>query len=188
MSKAFPIILITLLQSSVIAYAQSETARSYASTNKEGSGSRETKNTTRTVPSRKSTSSVSKSYDHLRDHGASRPFVMQAVNPTTLELSDGQVVQLIGVSVPVNMTQEATSYLETMCIAKSITLEYGKSRKNRDEVKPVYAFLMDGEMVNAELIKQGYARVQTESKFSRLKEFQAYEREAQAAGLGLWAE
>src|SRR5687767_6586169 len=46
-----------------------------------------------------------------------------------------------------------------------------------------YVVLEDGTLLNAELIKQGYARVIAPSPFHYYEEFKSYEREAKAAGL-----
>lgn len=49
-----------------------------------------------------------------------------------------------------------------------------------------YVFLMDGTLFNAELVKQGYARVIAPAPFRHYKEFKHYEQEARKAGLGMW--
>jgi len=50
-----------------------------------------------------------------------------------------------------------------------------------------YVYLEDGTFFNAKLIKEGYARVIAPSNFRYYDEFQNYEREARAAGVGIWS-
>lgn len=46
----------------------------------------------------------------------------------------------------------------------------------------------DGLCVNAELIRQGYARVSARPKFDQLEAFRAFEKRARDAGKGIWAD
>lgn len=50
-----------------------------------------------------------------------------------------------------------------------------------------YVFLMDGSLFNAELVKQGYARVIAPTPFRYYEAFKRYERQARRARLGLWS-
>lgn len=50
-----------------------------------------------------------------------------------------------------------------------------------------YVYLPDGTLFNAELIKEGYARVMAPSTFRYEKEFRDYEQAAKQARLGLWS-
>ncbi len=49
-----------------------------------------------------------------------------------------------------------------------------------------YLFLQDGTFVNAEIIRRGYARVNTRTRFEHLDWFRELEREARDVGRGLW--
>ena len=49
-----------------------------------------------------------------------------------------------------------------------------------------YVHLHDGTFVNAEIIRQGYARVNTRSRFEHVDRLRQLEQEARAAGRGLW--
>lgn len=49
-----------------------------------------------------------------------------------------------------------------------------------------YIHLQDGTFVNAEIIRQGYARVNTRTRFEHLDRFRELEREARDGGRGLW--
>lgn len=49
-----------------------------------------------------------------------------------------------------------------------------------------YVYLEDGTFFNAILVKEGYARVIAPVHFRYYDEFHNYEREARAAGIGIW--
>lgn len=51
----------------------------------------------------------------------------------------------------------------------------------------IYVYTVpDSKEVNLELVKGGYAKVYTDFKFSKMKSYQAAEKEAKAKGLGMW--
>ena len=51
----------------------------------------------------------------------------------------------------------------------------------------VYVFLKDGTFINAEMVRQGRARVDGALPLGRLDELRRVEKEAQEAGRGVWA-
>jgi micrococcal nuclease len=59
-----------------------------------------------------------------------------------------------------------------------------KDWRGKRLVRYVY---VDGRLVNAEMLKEGFARVEDRFDFTRLDEFRTYEREAREQGRGLWA-
>jgi micrococcal nuclease len=81
--------------------------------------------------------------------------------------------------------------------ASEFTRKTLKGKKVRLELEPLnradnygrllaYVYLSDGILFNAELIKRGYARVIAPFHFRYYDEFRNYEREAVAAGRGIW--
>ena len=50
-----------------------------------------------------------------------------------------------------------------------------------------YVFLPDGTMLNAEMLKNGKAKVDRSRTFAHQEEFVRLEEEARDAGLGVWA-
>ncbi|MBM4137662.1 MAG: nuclease [Nitrospira sp.] len=106
-------------------------------------------------------------------------------------------VRLIGVDTPETVHPEkpveffgpeASEFTKRRLEGKKVRLELEPSNQYDAHGRLLaYIFLIDGTLFNAELIKQGYARVIAPSPFHRYKEFRRYEREARTAGLGLWA-
>jgi micrococcal nuclease len=109
-----------------------------------------------------------------------------------------QKVRLTGINTPetVHPTKrdecfgpEASARMLELVGGKEVRLERDPIGSDKDWrgqrlVRYVYA---EGRLVNAEMIKEGYARVEDRFRFSRLQEFRAYEREAREARRGLWA-
>lgn len=106
-------------------------------------------------------------------------------------------VRLIGVDTPETVHPEkpveffgpeASEFTKKQLEGKKVNLEFEPSTQYDDYGRLLaYVLFMDGTLFNAELIKQGYARVITPSPFHRYKEFRLHEKKARAAGLGLWA-
>ena len=106
-------------------------------------------------------------------------------------------VRLIGVDTPETVHPEkpveffgpeASEFTKKQLEGKKVHLEFEPSAQYDDYGRLLaYVLFMDGTLFNAELIKQGYARVIALSPFHRYKEFRLHEKEARVAGLGLWA-
>jgi micrococcal nuclease len=117
--------------------------------------------------------------------------VKRVIDGDTFELENGNVVRLIGVDAPESSEQlgrEAAEFTQGMLTGKSVRLEY--DREERDLYQRVLAYAFLGEtFVNAELIKQGYARAYTKYPFRQeyVELFTRLEKEAREAGKGLWA-
>ncbi|MDX1779474.1 MAG: thermonuclease family protein, partial [Thermodesulfobacteriota bacterium] len=54
--------------------------------------------------------------------------------------------------------------------------------------KPAYVYLADGTFVNAEVIREGYARVDRTSPFEFSSEFMQYQLTAQKEKRGIWSQ
>ncbi|MCL4537353.1 MAG: thermonuclease family protein [Nitrospirae bacterium] len=108
-----------------------------------------------------------------------------------------QTVRLIGIDTPETVHPEkpveffgpeASEFTKRQLEGKKVHLEFEPSTQYDDYGRLLaYVFLMNGTLINAELIKQGYARVIAPSPFHRYKEFRLYEQGARVAGVGLWA-
>jgi micrococcal nuclease len=84
---------------------------------------------------------------------------------------------------------EATARMKQLVEGKEVRLERDPIGSDKDWrgkrlVRYVY---VDGRLVNAEMLKEGFARVEDRFDFTRLDEFRTYEREAREQGRGLWA-
>lgn len=107
-----------------------------------------------------------------------------------------QTVRLIGVDTPEVVHPEkpvepfgpeASDFTERKLKGQRVRLEFEPANQyDRYDRLLAYVVLADGTLFNADLIKQGYARVIAPSSFRYYKEFKLYEREAKEAGLGIW--
>ena len=106
-------------------------------------------------------------------------------------------VRLIGIDAPETVHPEkdvgffgpeASKFTERQLKRRRIHLEFEPSNLYDHYGRLLaYVFLLDGTLFNAELLKQGYARVIAPSPFKRYSEFRLFEQEARRAGAGLWA-
>lgn len=67
-------------------------------------------------------------------------------------------------------------------------LEADPENTNRDRYGRLlrYVYLPNGQLVNAEIIKQGYGFAYVYFPFSKLEEFRGHQKRAQQQELGLW--
>jgi endonuclease YncB( thermonuclease family) len=108
-----------------------------------------------------------------------------------------QTVRLIGIDTPEVVHPkkpiepfgpEASAFTKGKLKGQRVRLEVESTNQyDRYDRLLAYVVLEDGTLLNAELIKQGYARVIAPSPFHYYEEFKSYEREAKAAGLGIWS-
>ena len=126
--------------------------------------------------------------------------VTEVVDGDTIYVGRGWMstkVRLIGVDTPETVHPEkpveffgpeASEFTKRQLDGKKVRLEFEPSNQYDDYGRLLaYVLLLDGTYFNAELIKQGYARVIAPSPFHRYEEFRSYEREARVKGSGLWA-
>lgn len=107
-----------------------------------------------------------------------------------------QKVRLLGVDTPETVHPkkpvepfgpEAADFTERKLGGQRVRLEFEPTNQyDRYDRLLAYVVLADGTLFNAELIKQGYARVTAPAPFRYYKEFQSYECEAREAGVGVW--
>ena len=118
------------------------------------------------------------------------------VNGNTIVLSNGEQVRLIGVGIPKTtqlkksaeyITKETSAFTKRMVKGKKVRLEFDQQERDTSGQLLAYVYLVDGTFLNAEIIKQGYGRVDPLFPFKYLKEFRNYEKKAQGDKTGLWA-
>ncbi len=108
-------------------------------------------------------------------------------------------VRLIGVDTPEThdprksvqcFGQAASSFTKNLIGQNRVRLAADPTNTDRDRYNRLlrYAYLPDGRLVNAEIIKQGYGFAYVYFPFEKLDEFRAYEKEARQKNLGLWGE
>ena len=106
-------------------------------------------------------------------------------------------VRLIGINAPESRKtgtrdvqyygKEASEYAKRLLLNKRVRLEFDVQKLDRYKRTLAYAYLESGTMLNALLVREGYARVATYPPNVRYQEqFQRLEREARTARKGLW--
>ena len=125
--------------------------------------------------------------------------VERVIDGDTIELDGGEKVRLIGVDTPETVHpvkpierfgKEASAFTRRLAEGKRVRLEgeFGVQKRDRYGRTLAYVWLPDGELLNLEIIRQGYGFAYTKYPFFRMEEFRAAEREARDKGRGLWAE
>lgn len=94
---------------------------------------------------------------------------------------------LISAGVNLSPDRSGQKALRELVLGKDVKLEFDQRSDDKDNRK-AYVFLPDGTLVNAEMLRQGRARVDTSSPFARMDEFKEIEAEARGASRGIWAE
>lgn len=127
---------------------------------------------------------------------AAAQLVQRVIDGETVAVAGVGTVRLIGVDAPnpaignhpgEAFAQEAGVFLRMLVGNKVVRVEYDTQHKKATGAANAYLYLPDGMFVNAEMVKQGYARAATLSPFRFLADFQAHEKQARSAKWGLWA-
>ncbi|MBI3616217.1 MAG: thermonuclease family protein [Candidatus Omnitrophica bacterium] len=128
--------------------------------------------------------------------GPREVFVQRAVDGDTVLLSMGERVRYIGVDTPELhhprkpvqfYGREAMEFNRNLVEGKSVRLEFDVERYDKYNRLLAYVYLPDGTFVNAELVRQGYARLMTiPPNVKHAELFRKLQAEAREAGRGLW--
>ena len=127
----------------------------------------------------------------------SRATVARVIAGDLLHLSTGEEVRLIGVDTPETTPpkkpvqpfgKEASAFAAQLVEGKKVRLEFDVQRQ--DKYKRLLAYVYVGDiMLNAELVRQGYAQAATFPPNVKYQElFLQLQREAREAKRGLWGE
>ena len=128
----------------------------------------------------------------FRSYGSDEVRVIRVIDGDTIEVSGGRRVRYIGVDAPEvgggpqHYGPEATGFNNSLVAGRMVTLEKDVSDVDRFGrlLRFVYA---DDILVNAELVREGYARAKVYPPDTGHAEcFAALEREAREAKRGLW--
>ncbi|MDD5440139.1 MAG: thermonuclease family protein [Candidatus Omnitrophica bacterium] len=127
--------------------------------------------------------------------GNNRFYVKRIVDGDTIVLSNNQRVRYIGMNTPEIhhpkkpvewMGPEAADFNRRLVEHKWVTLEFDAELRDRYGRLLAYVYV-DGVMVNAELVKEGYADVYTFPPNVKYRDlFTRLRNEAQAAHKGIW--
>lgn len=103
---------------------------------------------------------------------------------------DGRAIRLIGVNAPERGQPDfapSRDALQALLAGGRVRLAFDVERRDQFGRELAYVFLDDGRHVNAELVRAGFAQVYTiPPNVAHAAELRAAEREARAAGRGLW--
>ena len=127
--------------------------------------------------------------------------VTRVVDGDTIVLSPNDKVRLIGVDTPETVHpkktvecygKEAKEFTRSTVAGQKIRLvlddaNTGRRHKDRYGRTLGYVYLQDGMMLNAELVRRGFAHAYTRFPFRYLVEFRRLEQEARGRGVGLWS-
>lgn len=109
-----------------------------------------------------------------------------------------ETIRFIGVDTPEThdprkkvqcFGQIAANFTKTFIGNQRVRLDADPLGTNRDRYDRLlrYVYLPDGQLVNAELIKQGYGFAYLGFPFTKSAEFAGYQQQAQARHVGLWS-
>jgi micrococcal nuclease len=127
--------------------------------------------------------------------------VIRVIDGDTIVVSPNEKVRLIGVDTPETthpkkavecFGKDAKEFTWSMVERRSVRLvldESNAARNHKDRYGRTlaYVYLDDGTMLNAELIRRGYAYAYTRFPFRHVVEFRQLERIARSQSVGLWA-
>jgi micrococcal nuclease len=144
---------------------------------------------------------ISEQSRESRNENSDKRQVIRVIDGDTIVVSPNEKVRLIGVDTPEtvhpNRTvqcfgKEAKEFTRTRVERRTIRLvldESNAARHHRDRYGRTLAYIYfdDGTMLNAELIRRGYAHAYTRFPFRKVVEFRQLERIARSQAIGLWA-
>jgi len=121
--------------------------------------------------------------------------IKKVIDGDTLIIENDEKVRLIGIDAPEihhpvipvqRFGQEAADFLKNLVENHKCTLEYEPDRV-RDPYGRILAYVyVNGNLINAEMIRRGYAYAYTKFPFKRMREFQILEKQARDKKIGLW--
>ena len=124
-------------------------------------------------------------------------FAKKVIDGDTIVLASGEKIRLIGVDTPElhhpskpvqYFAMEAATFTKNLIEGKEVRLEYDIERTDKYGRTLAYVYLKNGNLVNAEIIKQGYGFAYTKFPFKYLDSFREFEKQARENKLGLWAD
>jgi micrococcal nuclease len=144
---------------------------------------------------------VSEQSRESRDEIPEERAVLRVIDGDTIVVSSNEKVRLIGVDTPETVHpkrtvqcfgKDAKEFTRAMVQHRSIHLaldEANTARNHKDRYGRTlaYVYFDDGTMLNAELIRRGYAHAYTRFPFRHIVEFRQLERIARSQAVGLWA-
>lgn len=122
--------------------------------------------------------------------------VTRVIDGDTIVIDGNKKIRLIGIDTPETVHsskpvefygKEASKFTKQMIEGKKIRLEYDVQRTDRYRRTLAYVYLEDGTFLNAELVKQGYAKISTyPSNVKYVDLFLKLQQDARENNRGLW--
>ena len=91
----------------------------------------------------------------------------------------------IGGHISLGRDRPSRDFLRKAALGKTVRIEYDPLTGSNGD-RGAYLFLEDGTLLNAEMLKAGWARVDVSRPFSRQLEFKELQQQAQSAAVGIW--
>ena len=110
--------------------------------------------------------------------------VVQVLEGNRLVLNNGDTICLIGVDV----NNQAQNYIRKLVEGQTVKLHFDQKRTRSNGDKLAYVYLAVGTFVNAEVIREGYARVDRTLPFAFSSEFIQHQLTAQKEKKGIWSQ
>jgi len=110
--------------------------------------------------------------------------VVMVTDDNLLILDSGKKIFLLGIDAK----RLGHRFISSMVEGKEVTLDYDRTQPDKNGLSYAYVYLSDGTFVNMEVIRKGYARVDTRVPFAYSSEFINCQTEAQAEKRGLWSD
>lgn len=144
---------------------------------------------------------ISEQSRESRAENPEKRFVIRVIDGDTIVVSPNEKVRLIGVDTPETahpktavqcFGEETKKFTLSLVERRTIRLvldESNAARNHKDRYGRTlaYVYFDDGTMLNAELIRRGYAHAYTRFPFRHVIEFRQMERIARSQAVGLWA-
>ncbi|HJQ69323.1 MAG TPA: thermonuclease family protein [Blastocatellia bacterium] len=126
--------------------------------------------------------------------------VTRLLRGDTIEVDGVGAVRMIGIETPDGKApsevygahgQQSLAFAEKTLLNQDVRLELdpayadGQNKDGKGQTL-AYVYTRDGLLVNAEMIKRGYAMVQATEQFRLIDDFRSYERDAMQAMRGVW--
>jgi endonuclease YncB( thermonuclease family) len=124
--------------------------------------------------------------------------VTRIARADVIEVEGEGRVRLLGIETPDGKApkeiygvhgERAVSFVEKTLLGQEVRLEFdagGDPNKDDAGQTLAYVYTRDGTLVNAEMVKQGFAFVRGTEQFRLASDFRGYERDAMQAMRGVW--
>jgi len=120
-------------------------------------------------------------------------YVVKVLNPGLIRLRGGEEVVLNGIDFQLpadSLSQDqfhlGTEFLRGMIEGARVTLQFDLQRRDEFGRYRAYVLTSDGTMINTEIIKRGYCRVDRGRPLMYLDDFRALEAQARKERRGIW--